>query len=121
MQRVSAISIEVVNNLALPCYSYLRQLMTFCIPWPVVKTSDSLVFCATFLPPPPSLLLSLSQGALREDTAPAAAVASQGWSERSNVVASGLLLGETAGYADSRGCEEIPHREGGANKVSSYW
>lgn len=29
MQRVSAISIEVVNNLALPCYSYLRQLMTF--------------------------------------------------------------------------------------------
>ena len=53
MQRVSAISIEVVNNLALPCYSYLRQLMTFCIPWAVVKTSDSLVFCATFLPPPP--------------------------------------------------------------------
>ena len=37
------------------------------------------------------------------------------------MVASGLLLGETAGYADSRGCEEIPHREGGADKVSSYW
>ena len=79
------------------------------------------VLCYISSPPPPSLLLSLSQGALREDTAPAAAVASQGWSERSNVVASGLLLGETAGYADSRGCEEIPHREGGANKVSSYW
>ena len=47
-------------------------------------------------------------------------MALQEWSARGDVVASGLLLGETAGYADFGGCEEIPYGEGGTSKVSSY-